>query len=188
MIELSDPLAEALGARRPKETFRYAYEDAVKLSGHSCPTVAGAYLVTEAALRALYPGAIPVRGEIEVIVGGTAGDGRAGPTAQVIALITGAATETGFGGLMGRWKRRGLLRFDPAAEGVRFTRRDTGASVEVRYHPERIPAPKELGALLGPVLAGSATRADADRFAGLWQARVEAILAAPERVLEVHAA
>ena len=51
-----------------------AYDDAVRLCGHSCPTVAGAWLMTAAALRALYP-EVPVRGAIEVTVGGARDDG-----------------------------------------------------------------------------------------------------------------
>ncbi len=37
-INLYDPLAELLGAGDGR--FTYTYDDAVKLSGHACPTVA----------------------------------------------------------------------------------------------------------------------------------------------------
>lgn len=51
-IVLYDPLAEFLGAAEAGRV-EYAYLDAVKLAGHSCPTVAGAYLMAMKALQAL---------------------------------------------------------------------------------------------------------------------------------------
>lgn len=62
-ITVADPLAEALGAA-DGGLIEYRYLDAVKLAGHSCPTVAGAWLMTRAALARLYPGQSPRRGEI----------------------------------------------------------------------------------------------------------------------------
>lgn len=41
-VTLQDPLAEVLGRRRG--AIEYGYADAVRLAGHSCPTVAGTYL------------------------------------------------------------------------------------------------------------------------------------------------
>lgn len=188
VLELRDPLAEALGALAPGETFRYSFNDAVKLSGHSCPTVAGAYLMTAVALEALYRGEPPVRGDIEVVVGGAADDGTSGPMAQVIGLVTGAAAETGFGGLMGRWRRRHLLRFDPALAGrVRFRRADTGATVEAEYDPRAVAPDPELNHLLVATLRGQASSAERERFGALWQGRVEAILTGdPRRVVHLR--
>jgi len=57
-ITLHDPLAEFLGAA-DKGLIEYGYVDAVKLAGHSCPTVAGAYLMTLKALARLYPDGTP---------------------------------------------------------------------------------------------------------------------------------
>lgn len=188
VLELRDPLAEVLGALAPGETFRYSFHDAVKLSGHSCPTVAGAYLMTVVALEVLYRGEPAVRGDIEVVVGGAADDGTSGPMAQVIGLVTGAATETGFGGLLGRWRRRHLLRFDPALDGhVRFRRADTGATVEVEYDPHAVAPDPELNDLLVATLRGRASSEERERFGALWQARVEAILTGdPRRVIHLR--
>ena len=44
VVSLRDPLAVFLGASGSGK-FTYSYADAVKLAGHSCPTVAGAYLM-----------------------------------------------------------------------------------------------------------------------------------------------
>ncbi len=191
VLRLRDPLAELLGARAPGEPFEYRYEDAVRLSGHSCPTVAGAFLAVDAALQALYSsGEMPARGQIEVTLGGPPEDGTAGPMSQVISLITGAASHTGFGGLMGRHRRRGLLSFDPSLGGrIRFRRVDTGAAVDVTYTPAGVPPAPEMGPLLASVLAGGARDDERRRFAELWQARVQDLLSGdPGRVLNVRVA
>ena len=64
-ITVRDPLARLLGAAEDG-VFEYTYADTVKLAGHSCPTVASAYLMTRAAMRALYPDTLPERGGIRV--------------------------------------------------------------------------------------------------------------------------
>ena len=59
-IQLYDPLAQFLGAT-PDGVLEYHYADAVKLCGHSCPTVASAWLMVIKALAALYsPDELPV--------------------------------------------------------------------------------------------------------------------------------
>lgn len=181
-LRMREPLGEFLGALEPGETFTYTYGDVVKLSGHSCPTVAGAYLMTLVALGELYPDAVPVRGEIEVTIGGPAGEGTWGPISQVVTLLTGAAPETGFGGLAGRYRRRGLLDFDPSLEGrLRFRRADSGAEVTVRYDPSAIPFSEDVGELLGRALPEGSSREDRAHFARVWQGRVKAILAGDPR-------
>ena len=51
-ITLRDKLADTLGAATDG-VIEYHYSDAVKLAGHSCPTVAGAWLMASRALAAL---------------------------------------------------------------------------------------------------------------------------------------
>lgn len=189
VLELSDPLAEALGALQPGERFRYRYDDVVRLAGHSCPTVAGAWVMARGALAALYPGQTPVRGDIEITMGGPPSDGALGPQSQVLSLLTGAAGDTGFGGLAGRWRRRGLLRFDPALAGaVRFRRVDTGAWVEVRFDASAAPRAPEVAALLPLIVAGSASEAQRREFAAAWQQRVGSIVTgAPADFLDIRA-
>ena len=51
-IAVTDPLAALLGAADGGR-IEYHYLDAVKLAGHSCPTVAGAWLMTRTALARL---------------------------------------------------------------------------------------------------------------------------------------
>jgi hypothetical protein len=189
VLELGDPLAEALGGLAHGATFRYTFADAVKLCGHSCPTVAGAWLMAARALAALYPGATPERGQIEVTVGGERDDGSSGPIALVLGLVTGAAPDTGFGGLMGKWRRKDLLHFEPGLAGrVRFRRVDTGVTVETAYDPGHVPPDPDLPGLLTATLTGQASPDDRRRLAELWQSRVAAILSDPARVVTVRAA
>ena len=44
-IKVKDPLSNVLGAFEMGE-YEFGYVDVVKSAGHSCPTVAGAYLMT----------------------------------------------------------------------------------------------------------------------------------------------
>lgn len=175
-ITLRDPLAAILGAATGG-LIKYGYTDAVRLAGHSCPTVAGAYLMTLKALGGLYPGDIAERGGIRVEFSAAQADGVTGVTAAVASLLTGAAGEGGFKGLAGRFSRHNLLQFAAANNaGLRFTRFDSGASVSVAYHPEVVPAPPELQALMPKLLSGEASPAEKAEFGRLWQMRVKRIL------------
>ena len=175
-LTLHDPLAELLGAAE-NGLIEYGYTDAVKLAGHSCPTVAGAYLMTLKALAKLYPDGCPERGGIKVELKAAQPDGVAGVTAAVAGLLTGAAGEGGFKGLGGRFGRRNLLQFAAAIDAeLGFTRLDTGARVAAAYHPEAVPAPPELQALMPKLLAGTASTAEEAEFGRLWQLRVKRIL------------
>ena len=106
-ITVRDPLAEFLGAAQDG-ILTYRYADAVRLCGHSCPTVAGAYLMVIKGLKALYGEELPQRGDIEAFMQGERDEGTVGVTASVVQLLTGAAPETGFGGVgtAGRFARR----------------------------------------------------------------------------------
>ena len=175
-ITVADPLAEALGAAEDG-LIEYRYVDAVKLAGHSCPTVAGAWLVTRAALARLYPGEMPRRGEIRVELRQGADEGVAGVVASVAGLVTGAANEGGFKGLAGRFARRGLLRFGVPMRGeIRFTRLDDGRSVELSHRPWTVPRPAGLDELMGVALAPHATAAARRAFTEAWQGWVQVIL------------
>ena len=154
-IVLYDALAQTLGAVQDG-LIEYRYLDAVKLAGHSCPTVAGAWLMARAALARLYPGETPHRGEVRVAMREPHGEGVVGVIASVAGLVTGAAGSSGFQGLAGRHARRDLLTYGVPMRGeMRFTRMDNGQSVEVSHHPTAAPRPPDLSAsppALPPVL------------------------------------
>ena len=175
-IRVVDPLADLLGAAEGG-LLEYGYLDAVKLTGHSCPTVAGAYLMTRTALARLYPEALPRRGELRVELRQALDEGVAGVIASVAGLITGAANEGGFKGLAGRFARTGLLRFGvPMSGEIRFTRLDSGRSVEVAHRPQVVPRPAGLAHLMHDALAPQADSAKRRALAEAWQAWVQTIL------------
>ena len=175
-IVMHDALARTLGATQDG-LIEYRYLDAVKLAGHSCPTVAGAWLMTRAALARLYPGQTPHRGEVRVAMRELQDAGVTGVIASVAGLVTGAAGSGGFKGLAGRHARRDLLAYgEPMRGEMRFTRLDNGQSVEVSHHPEAAPRPAELRMLMQAALAPQATSAQREAFAQAWQGWVRAIL------------
>lgn len=175
-ITLRDPLAELLGAA-DGGLIEYRFADAVKLAGHSCPTVAGAWLMTVRALRALYGDEIPVRGDLRVALGENVDSGVAGVIASIAGLLTGAAGDGGFKGLGGRYSRRNLLRFGvDGIGGLAFTRLDTNVAVDCILRLEMVPADPRLGGLLGAILNGTADDATRHLFGVLWQERVRRIL------------
>jgi hypothetical protein len=177
-ISLRDPLAQFLGATGDG-TITYGYADAVKLAGHSCPTVAGAYLMIRKGLGCLYGTELPERGGVEVLLRDSRDEGTTGVIGSVATLITGAAPETGFGGIGagGRFARRGLLRFDaPIAGLMTLRRRDTGASVELDLDATVVPSDPAMGPLFSRAMAGEVDAAEQARFADLWQERVARML------------
>jgi len=174
-IAVHDPLAALLGAGDGR--IDYGYADAVKLAGHSCPTVASAYLMTRAALAALYPDTLPQRGELRVEVRDPADEGVAGVIGNVAALLTGAAGEGGFHGLGGRFVRRGLLHFGvPMTGQLRFTRTDSGESVEVSANVQMVGGDRRMRELLPRAVTGMASPEEVALFGTLWQERVRRLL------------
>ncbi|MEO8935848.1 MAG: hypothetical protein ABI277_09535 [Burkholderiaceae bacterium] len=175
-IVMYDALAQTLGAT-PDGLFEYRYLDAVKLAGHSCPTVAGAWLMTRAALARLYPGQTPHRGEVRVAMREPQDAGVVGVIASVAGLVTGAAGSGGFKGLAGLHARRDLLTYDvPMRVEMRFTRLDDGQSVQVSHHPEAVSRPTQLGMQMQAALSPHADSAQREAFAQAWQGWVRAIL------------
>lgn len=184
-ITLRDPLAELLGAAEGG-LIEYRFADAVKLAGHSCPTVAAAWLMTVRGLQALYGEQIPERGNITVSLGETMDSGVAGVIASVATLLTGATGDGGFKGLGGQHVRRGLLHFGvDGIAGLAFTRRDSNAipqgdfrwgAVHCQISLNSVPADPRMGALLPAVVRGIADAESAQLFRNLWQDRVKRIL------------
>jgi hypothetical protein len=175
-ILMHDALAQILGAAQGG-LIEYRYLDAVKLAGHSCPTVAGAWLMTRAALARLYPGQTPHRGEVRVAMREPQDAGVVGVIAGVAGLVTGAAGSGGFKGLAGRHARCDLLTYEVPMRGeMRFTRLDNGQSVEVTHHPEAVPRPAELRMQMQAALAPQADSAQREMFAQTWQGWVRAML------------
>ena len=176
-IVMHDRLAAFLGAA-DGGVIEYRYADAVKLAGHSCPTVAGAYLLTSRLLAALYPDDLPERGEILVDFREAQENGVTGVMAMVIGLITGAAGTGGFKGIGGNFSRRDLLFFDEQdlSGVIGFTRRDSGRRLGATLHLEQVAPDQRTGPLLQRLLSGDRDPVVAEVFATLWQDRVRRIL------------
>lgn len=175
-ITLFDPLAAALGAAEDG-LIDYSFADAVKLAGHACPTVAGAWLATVRGLQSLYGNETPVRGDIAVTLPENIDEGVAGVVASIATLLTGAAGAGGFKGLGGQYGRRNLLTFGvQGVAGIRLTRRDTGATVDCVVRLHKIAGDPRLGELMPNVILGTASAAESKLFRELWQDRVRRIL------------
>ena len=181
-IVLKDELSEFLGSTEGG-IIDISYLEIVKMAGHSCAVVAGAYLMALKGLKALYQDEMPVRGEIKVELKDTLSD-NTGVTSQVLSNITGATTDTGFLGLpQGKFNRRNLMFFGadiPAT--VRFTRLDTGKSIDVDYLPGKVVNPREiLMSAIGP----NATEESKRTFPIRWQEMVKTIFDNADKVIDI---
>lgn len=175
-IDLYDPLAEFLGAAE-KGILQYGYLDAVKLAGHSCPTVASAYWSTCKALAFLYPDRMPARGEIKVEFSEDITTGVTGVIANVVSMLTGAMSENGFKGIGGHFDRRDHLFFATGIPGeMRFTRLDTNRSVLVESNLQHVPGSPRTSGLIASCIRNTASQEEIAEFRQLWQDRVRRIL------------
>jgi len=180
-IHMVDPLAQLLGAVTEGQ-FTYQYLDMVKLAGHSCPTVAGAWIMCDLGLKKLYGHATPERGNIKIEMRGYLDEGVEGVIAQCICLITGAANDGGFKGLGPEYARNNQLFFGCDIDGeVRLTRLDNGDSVTMAYDPSTIPFHPQIQPLMQKIRQGTMEAEEKTFFAEEWQNRVKKILTAPEQ-------
>jgi len=175
-LTLHDGLAQLLGAS-DDGVIEYHYADAVRLAGHSCPTVAGGWLSARAALRHLYGDELPERGGINVYLNGAENAGVTGVIGQVLTLVTGAAAGNGFHGLGGRHVRSNLLHYAQSdVQGVRFKRNDTGAEVEIEIDTSPVAADPMMRSLMQLSMTDQANAAQRREFGRLWQDRVRRLL------------
>ena len=182
-IKVKDNLSNILGAFENGE-YEFSYLDVVKSAGHSCPTVAGAYIMTLEALKTLYPNQRAVRGDIKVEFKESLTDGVAGVIGNVISQITGATDKSGFKGLNGKFARHSLMSFDSNIESsVRFTRVDNGKSIDIIYNPSSVMADLRLKPLMIKIINGEANQSEQKEFSILWQDRVERIFQNIDKVI-----
>ena len=175
-IQLYDPLSEFLGAFEEGK-LEISYLDCVKLAGHSCPTVAGAYLMASKGLDSLYGESLPSRGFIKVEMHASEAEGVTGVIANVISFIVGASGVGGFKGIQGKFSRDNLVAYNRPMQGeVKLTRLDTNESVTLSYNPSIITPDAMMQPLMGKTLQGMATQEEKETFGKLWQKRVEKIL------------
>lgn len=184
-IKVVDPLSNVLGAFE-EGLYEITFLEVVKAAGHSCPTVAGAYLITLEGLKALYPDARAVRGEIKVEFRDPMEEGVAGVIGNVVSQITGATEKSGFKGLGGKFARHSLMKFNANINSsIRLTRADNGKSVDVYYDPSSIGGSPKMQMLMQKMMGGMASKEEAKEFGALWQDRVERIMANIPSVIKV---
>lgn len=185
-IKVKDPLSDALGAFENGQ-YEFHYVDVVKSAGHSCPTVAGAYIITLEALKYLYPDALAVRGNIKVEFKESMESGVAGVIGNVISQITGATDKSGFKGLQGKFARHSLMHFDVNINAsARFTRLDSFKSVDIFYNPSSVMPNPDMQVLMQKMASGKATSNELKEFGILWQDRVKRIFENIEMVVRVE--
>ncbi len=181
-IMMRDPLIELVG--QIDEAIPYYYEEAVKLSGHSCMIVAAAWTITREALEVLYPGdEVPVRGQIAIEMPGAEDEWNIGVFGEVMAYITGASPKTGFSGsIFARGEpltvRKNKMVYTEEPVGTAppkmefiFTRTNTGKSVAVSWNITLVQPPTNEKLLAEPahnLASGTATAEEAAKFIQDW--------------------
>ena len=184
-IKVKDALSNVLGAFDNGE-YEFSYKDVVKSAGHSCPTVAGAYLITLTALNYLYPDTRAIRGDIKVEFKEDLEDGVAGVIANVISQITGATDKSGFKGLNGKFVRHSLMNFNSNIDSsARFTRIDTNQSIDIVYNPSSVMANPNMQSLMQKMMQNTATKEEIKEFGNLWQDRVMRIFENIDNVIKI---
>jgi hypothetical protein len=183
VIKLEDELTKFLGVNSDGMV-DISYADTVKSAGHSCATVAGAYLSALYGLEALYENEVIKRGEIKVEIKKSPTDDNAGVVGCVLSNITGATTNYGFGGIpTGKFNRRELLFYEAdIEEDIRFTRVDSGKSIGINYRPQVVVNPM---AILKSAIGKDAKPEDIESFPTRFQEMVKTVFDNSDKVIEV---
>jgi hypothetical protein len=181
-IKMYDSLAKFLGSFEDG-IIEYSFTEIVKMAGHGCVTVAGAYLITLEGLKMLYKDRLPERGNIKVEFQERQTEGTQGVVASVVSNITGATSDFGFKGLNGRFSRVGLMFFECNINStVRFTRLDNNKAVDVYFTPGKLVNPKPV---LGKMMQFENSGNDYDVAKNQWLEIVKTVLFNVEKVIEV---
>ncbi len=175
VIKLYDPLSEFLGAVEDG-IVQINYGDVVMFAGHSCPTVAGTYLMCFKA-NEYFSNDIKLleRGNIKIIAKGPKENGTNGVVANVAAYIFGVNDESGFGGIGGRMSRKNKLFYDDNLDcDIEFEY--NGDSIKMIYNSSVVKQNKDMIPLLQKCIGGTATEDEQSKFKRIWQNRVKEIL------------
>ncbi|MBN8541198.1 MAG: hypothetical protein J0L82_12475 [Deltaproteobacteria bacterium] len=174
-IDVIEPFAEFLMAERDEYQFKVTLLDVVRFAGHACPAMIGAFLLSQRAIKELFPETnICIRGLVSIEVPGAINQGATGPISNVFSMIFGAWDQSGFGGLQGRFIRRGLLSY--GVQGIptgsfRFRNLVTGKAVDVKYDPTGAQTPENAAAV---------------PFQKVWRHKIASILESPNDYITSH--
>ena len=174
---LKDDLANFLGATKDG-IIEITYIDCVKLAGHSCPTVAGSYILTKVALKHLFGSNTPVRSSFKISIKEPKSSGVNGVIGNVIGFICGCSDEGGFSGIGGKFNKKNLLSYGNSSQKglVRFELLDGSKSIELNLDTSTVPGNPKMKELMQKALMGSATSKELEEFQNMWQERVKFML------------
>lgn len=175
-IKLYDPLSDFLGVLKNAEV-EIKYLDCVKLAGHSCPTVAGTYLMSVMGLGALYRDTLPQRSMVKVEMRENESVGVTWVTGNIISFILGAGGIGGLKSIQGNFRRNNLLFYGASISSeIKLTRLDTMQCVDLSYDPSIVKADEKMMLIMETSLKGIASEEEKKMFQTLWQDRVKEIL------------
>jgi len=186
VIRIVEPSANAVGSVVDgQNTLTIRLTDVALYSGKICPGMAAGYMLTSAALAALYPDSTPVRGQIRVAASAPNG------VFDLASYITGARAFYGRHGING-----GDLVVDPTLESevpgefvIVFQRKDTGQAVRATLNKGPLMTPEQKAAFKSfqaAVYNGTATEEQKQEVWPRIQAIVKTIIEdAPEGVIAV---
>jgi hypothetical protein len=175
-IKFFEPLSDVLGSSS-NGVVEFSFKDAVKIAGHGCPTVGGAYLMVFYGIKKLYGDEVPVRGNIEIHISDPIDSGSTGVVGMVAGSIVGAAEKGGFKGLGGQFSRNNSLFFNASFDGdMKLRRKDNGQTVIMEYHPEIVSGNPEMGIYLKKVLDKTASEDEKALFQKMWNDRLKKIM------------
>ncbi len=169
-IKIHEPFAEFLSAGPDEIDFELSLLDVVRFAGHACPAMVGAFLMSKVATEQLFSDGVCIRGDVRIDVRFGPAQGATGPIANVFGFITGAWSETGFGGFQGKFLRRHLLKFSSEAakaNGYRFTRISSGEWVDLHYDQSKI----QIDVV------------ENEPFQTTWRKKIASLLSAPEKYI-----
>lgn len=150
-IKVHEPFAEFLMADPDEYNFSISLLDVVRFAGHACPSMVGAFLIAQRAIKELFPeNQTCERGQVAIEIPASVEQGPIGPISNVFAMIFGSWEKSGFGGLQGQFRRRGLLKYDAAdvpPGTYRFHNLKTHEYVDITYDPSLAPIPAEARSL-----------------------------------------
>lgn len=173
-VKIYEPFAEFLLADQDEYQFTISLLDVVRFSGHACPSMIGAFLISQRAIKELFPETNTcIRGQVAIEIPTAVSQGATGPISNVFSMIFGAWSESGFGGLQGQFVRRGLLRYESQniRSGVfRFRNLKTGVHVDLAYDPSKTLLPADL---------------NKSPFQNIWRIKITTILQNPNDYIKV---
>nr|BFD62077.1 hypothetical protein BdHM001_07580 [Bdellovibrio sp. HM001] len=174
-IPVHEPFAHFLKADPEEHAFPISLLDVVRFAGHACPSMVGAFVISQRAVRELFPETgVLVRGQVSVELGSSVDRGATGPISNVFSMIFGAWEKSGFGGIQGNFVRRGLLSYqvpDPSPGTYRFTHLGTGKKVEIFYDSSTVDLKGDLSDL---------------SFQEIWRMKIRRIVLEADKVLSVR--